>query len=687
MTCASEALRRRVHRSISPRLALALLLGLVGALVPLAGVGAGLAGPTEQGVVRQEGDGLEVDATSTYELVPDEDRVHVTVELRLRTLDPPRRRGDFIEHSFLEAFSLPMLRGATAVEARTAGRSLPVDIVDQDQFVSFAAVDLVPDLEYGSPQAIVVEYDLPAQAPRTESFIRINDAFVSFGMFAIGDGGSADVVVVLPDDLDVEFVGGDPSEEDDGERTRYRFDDIADPAAFFTTVAARDDDALVDRSVQVAGIDVLIRAWPGDVEWADFVSKTLEDGIPALEELIGEEWPADDELEVVESASPYLYGYSGWFLPAEGLIEMGDELDEQVVLHEIAHLWFNDDLFRGRWISEGFAEVYASRAREAGGDDVPEPVEPGPGGPGAQPLEQWAEPDLLDPATDESERYGYATSFLVMDRLFDDVGEAEMRSVLAAARDREISYVGDGDAEALASAPDWRRLLDLVVERAGSEVAEELFSLYVVGDDGRVALERRALARARYDEVEDAGDGWSPPHPLRLAMTEWDFDHAEELADRTEVLLDRRDEVLDQTEPVGVTEVAGMEAAYETATTMEELAQVVALHETVASILVEADRIQDRTGGALAFVASIGDPGSDRLDRAVDAFEDGDLTASRRYAEDAIGFAGDSTVVGGLRLLALALIIVLGAALLRLRGQRRRRRRAHRAQGADHFTR
>ena len=681
LTGASAAPRRRVAWPI------AVLLGLLGALAPAAGATAGSPAPIERRVALQDSDGVTVDATSTYELVPDEARVHVTVELALRNVDAPRRRGDFIEYSFLEAFTLPMLQGATAVTARVDGRSLPVEVLVQDQFVALAEVDLVPDLVFGSPQSIVVEYDLPAQAPRTESFIRINDAFVSFGMFAIGDPGAADVVVVLPDHLDVEFVGGFPEEQPGDGPTRYRFDDVADPSTFFATVAARDDDALVDRSVEIAGIEVLIRAWPGDAEWADFVSTTLEEGIPELEELIGEPWPAEDELEVIESASPYLYGYSGWFVPAEGLIEMGDELDEQVVLHEIAHLWFNDDLFRGRWISEGFAEVYASLAREAGGDDVPEPVEPAPGTPGEQPLEQWSDPDLLDPASDESERYGYATSFLVIDRLLDELGEEEMRSVLAAAREREISYVGDGPAEDLFSAPDWRRLLDLTVERAGSDTVEELFGRYVVGDDGQVALDRRSTARARYDEIEDLGGDWSPPYPLRLAMTEWDFDDAEERADDAVRLLDERDRLLDRTGPLGVDEVAGMELAYETASTMEDLEEAVAHHETVASILVEADRIQDGAAGPLAFVASIGDPRAERLDRAIAAFEDGDLASSRRDAEDAIRFAGDATAVGGFRLLAIALIVLLGTVLARVVGQRRRRRRVHRAQGADHFTR
>ena len=39
------------------------------------------------------------------------------------------------------------------------------------------------------------------------------------------------------------------------------------------------------------------------------------------------------------------------------------------MLHEIAHTWFNEDLFEERWITEGLADEFAagrSRGRDRG---------------------------------------------------------------------------------------------------------------------------------------------------------------------------------------------------------------------------------------------------------------------------------------------------------------------------------
>ena len=132
-------------------------------------------------------------------------------------------------------------------------------------------------------------------------------------------------------------------------------------------VSARDDNKLIERVVDVGDQDVKVLGWPDDAAWADFVATQVEDGVPALEELTGLDWPATDTLDVVETASPYLYGYAGWYVRNDGLIEIGDELDQQVILHELAHVWFNDSLFSGRWINEGFANQVRGAGDGGGG--------------------------------------------------------------------------------------------------------------------------------------------------------------------------------------------------------------------------------------------------------------------------------------------------------------------------------
>ena len=133
--------------------------------------------------------------------------------------------------------------------------------------------------------------------------------------------------------------------ERDGKQV-FTATEIEDPDAWLVQVSARDDDELIERVVDVGEREVNVLGWPDDAEWADFAATQVEDGVPALEDLTGLDWPATYTLDVVETASPYLYGYAGWYLRNSGLIEIGDELDQQVILHELAHLWFNDSLFQ-----------------------------------------------------------------------------------------------------------------------------------------------------------------------------------------------------------------------------------------------------------------------------------------------------------------------------------------------------
>ena len=90
---------------------------------------------------------------------------------------------------------------------------------------------------------------------------------------------------------------------------------------------------------------------------------------------------------MIESNTPYLYGYAGWFEPVNDVIEIGDELDQIVILHELTHRWFNDQMFSTRWINEGLAEELAAQAMaELDGDPEASKLPPAsdPGSPAAQ---------------------------------------------------------------------------------------------------------------------------------------------------------------------------------------------------------------------------------------------------------------------------------------------------------------
>ena len=312
---------------------------------------------------------------------------------------------------------------------------------------------------------------------------------------------------------------------------------IADPLAWEVLVAARDDSKLVAKTIDLGPYDVRILGWPDDQEWVDFTAGQVEDGVPVLERLIGLDWPATSTLEVVETASPYLYGYAGWYRPDDSLIEVGDKLDQQVVFHELAHLWFNDDLFSGRWINEAFADQVAAMTIDELGDEAPTPEPVRDDDPGRLALNDWSDPDLQAGVSFDQERYGYNASWSVLHQIVEEIGAERLTEVIEAADAGRPAYLGPGVPEELARTFDWRELLDLLEEVGGSETAADLFEDLVVSDDEAEAFADRLAARARYAELVEAGDGWAPPTGVRLAMTGWRFKTADVLIDQATAVL------------------------------------------------------------------------------------------------------------------------------------------------------
>ena len=80
---------------------------------------------------------------------------------------------------------------------------------------------------------------------------------------------------------------------------------------------------------------------------------------------VGLAWPRDDTLVVQEAVSRSTGGYAGLFDPSQGLVEVAYYADDEVVLHEAAHGWFNGSLLADRWANEAFASYYGRQAAKA----------------------------------------------------------------------------------------------------------------------------------------------------------------------------------------------------------------------------------------------------------------------------------------------------------------------------------
>lgn len=629
-----------------------------------------------EGRAAADDDGLRFESHTVYRLDTTADVVRVAVDVAV-TNEVPSSGSTYY---FFSSIRLYVPIEATEVRAvRSDGRGLPIGIEPSEvRWWNRVTIDLEPSLLYRQTQRLQISYVLPSLPPRSEGLTRINDAFATFAVFGHGDPGLASVEVVVPNGLNVEIAGGEMERTVRGTEVVYSAPAIADPAAWNASVVARDESRLVEIDVIAAGRPVEIRAWPGDRQWADFVNQQLQRGLPALESMVGQPWPDSfSDLQITESVAPFAYGYAGWYEPSRNSIEIGDELDSAVIFHELAHVWFNDGLFSVRWINEGFADEFASRVLAELGQPpgAPDPIRTDH--PGAQPLNSWSQPDLLDDASQNDEAYGYNASWSVVRLFVDEIGMEAMALVIDAAADRDIPYQGDPDTERMAGANDWRRFLDLLEEIGGSQRAAAVFSSHVLDPDQLPLLAERDTARAAYEPLEAEGDGWTPPLTLRYAMAGWRFDLAADQMVVAHDILEVRQRIETTVGPLGVEVPLALEEAYESEP--DDLADVVDLAADTlgaAEELAEAGETVDGDRGILETVGLWFSPVDDDMAAAEAAFEAGDPPGTIQLAGEAVDAVDGAATAGGRRVAIATAALLLLFVLVGVHQRARRRPRA-----------
>ncbi|MBI4932289.1 MAG: hypothetical protein HY828_00310 [Actinobacteria bacterium] len=619
-------------------------------------------------------DGLAVTSTTTFTVDAAAGAVRVRGEFRLTNTLPDQVNGTTVRRRYFTGFTVPApAASANAVATTAGGSALRVTrrpVPDATDYVLYD-VDFASDLFYRDTANVVLTYDITGNPPRSDNPIRVNPAYAAFGAFGIGDEGEVTVRVVVPDGFEVDVLGSDTQVSTENGATVYTATDIADPEQFDLFVSARNDEALVSTPVTTDDGDRFdVRSWPGDAEWQQFVGDLIERGVPSLESLLGRPWPIDDELEVRQAYTPYLFGYAGWFSASALEIEVGEDLDQEVVLHELSHAWFSDTWFSDRWINEGLAQVYAGMVvTELGGTPTsPTPIDPAD--PGVVALNDWGDPDFTNGA-DAREPYGYNAAQTVAQRIVDEVGLDRMREVLAAVDARTIAYVGDADPEVVDTATDWRRFLDLVDEIGGATSATDLVEQYVVNPEQADLLTPRAEARDAYAELAEDGGEWAPPLGVRRRMSDWQFDAANPLIDEAQEVLRDRDALDGMSAELAVGYPDALEAAYESAedelsTVSEQIqAQTEATQRTIDAVAAEA-----ADDGLFETIGFWGTDVPGLLEDAKAALTAGDLDTANERAQQAIDTVEDASSVGlqraALTLGAIVLVttLVVGIALL-----------------------
>ncbi len=621
---------------------------------------------------------LTLVAATTYEVLPDEGRIIVTAEITATN----RLKDSVARRFYFRTAYLAVLPGASHLAIRGGSGSPKVSVTRRAADHTELKIDLGANLASGKSTRLTLTFEVRDPGGAPDRPVRISPSLVTFDAwaFATPDTGGSSVTVILPAGYGVEIGRGPlegPTATGDG-RQAWTSGRLAAPLEFVADIAADRPADLVESRVELPMAEgaavVLVRSWPDDPAWGVRVAALLERALPVLEREVGLPWPLTEPLAVEESLVRGGAAFAGLFEPAENRIEVAYSAPDGVILHELAHAWFNGRLVADRWIAEAFAAQYAALAAAELGVDPATPALT----PDLErleiPLNDWAPAGRDAAPTDD---YGYAASAALAHEIAARAGDDDLAEVWAAVAARDGAYPPpSGDVEAVAETPDWRALLDLLEDRTGRSF-EDLWRRWVARPGDLAILRERAATRAAYAATLDHAGDWHLPRSVRDALRAWRFDLAASMLEVANRVLEHRDELAREAAAAGVVPPPTLRAAFEgeagleaaEAEALAELATVAAIREAQASRPVAAGFVDQATVAAGLLLA---DP-EDRLADAAAAFASGDLEAAFEAAAGAEDVWSSAATVGRGRivstgLLALSTLLLVGFVRQRRRG-------------------
>jgi len=691
-------------------------------------MGATIATTSNPGTVAAQSAGNELDEQSvnSFEFDPARGVVQVTIDITLRNVTSDRAEGNVINRTFFDGYFVAVPLGAENIVATRNGNVLAGELISDPEFPAFSTYrfPLGTQLFSGQTTTLRVTYDHLGAPPRDPVPWRVNEAYAGFVALGLGDDGLVTLRISQPfgyefDDF-TDLTGFDVSAPDEFGTVVYTRAGLNEDVRI--TVGMANDDRLVSRPLDVAGVDIALQSWPDDPEWADFAAARVEAGIPALAELIGSAWPVEGSFGVRQTVEPNLRGYAGWFNAQSSEIAVGEALDADTIYHELSHAWFNGRMSTERWLTEGLAQVYAAELVRRDGDDARLPTEPNVDDPAAIPLTEWGGVG----SERAVEEFGYNASHWVLTALVDDIGFERTDEVVDSLRGGLSPY--DDTVPAERPEQDWKRVYDMFVEVGGAIGAGDVFEAYVVAADGGALIDRRDQAAADVADLAERGSPWDLPVGVRNRLERWEIDDVDDAVVAAAGVLEQRSTLESIEESVGVDEPDGADEAYaaaavdpsggvdftEVASILDEaielgdqlderLSRIDALEETAGATppeLSAIDRVDDFTSGldaadgqlaalerivdveeqldaASGLTAAVGQWGSGidgDLDEARAHVERGDPEAALTTLESADDRIDDLAATGALRLAiasAVLLLIVAAAVLIRRRNRQR----------------
>jgi hypothetical protein len=640
-------------------LAAATLLGFPLALGPLAAGQAVAASP-----------GLTLIGAAHYEVQPEHRRVHITVDLTATN----RAKGSMTTNYLYDRANLSVLPGTTAFRATNNGIKVSVSVASRSAKATLLSIHLAKRLGSGKSTGIRLSFELPDLGGRASRSVRIGPSIAAFPVWAYGSRGTpgSTVTVRFPSGYKVSTVTGrlgKPITASDG-TTTLSSPVLADPFALSGYVLADRPGAYTETplEVTVGGVTArfAVRGWKDDPTWAKRTTALLKKALPALGATIGSPFPQTDTIAIEEAVSRSIAGLAGVYDPASKTIRVAYTAGPEVLLREVAHLWFDGSVFADRWTVEGLATLATDGAAKRLGLATGTGTALSASSSSAFPLNDWSA-DPSGGSTVASEAYGYAASAELVRLIVARTGPDGLQAVLRAAA-----------ARAAQGPTDWRGLLDLLQTEAGVD-ATDLWRTWVVRREDVALLDTRARLAFEHAMLLEEAHGWTLPPAIDQALAVWRFDAADADIAAARSVLEARDDL------AVAAAVAGLEPSANLRTVFERGDPPTAAAEAVVERTIIEQIVAAEASGAAAsssWLVRFGLLGQDPMVALADAraaFEAGDLTSAQAGAIAAREAWAGASDLGGFRLRsvgALILIVLLMVLLVRTRARRQPRRRS-----------
>jgi hypothetical protein len=338
--------------------------------------------------------------------------------------------------SYYNFFTVPVPAGAENLRASSGGSTLKVRLSDSEDPSTALARISFPDLRHGRSRTIRLTYTVPGEKPRAADSTRVGPGYATFSVNGFGDAGRNTVQVVAPTSMTFDATSEDFTASDKGATTTHTVSS-SDPDGFWAVVSLRDPANSRKATVDVPGTSLELHGYQDDARWTEFVAEQVTAGLPELERLTGTSWPGGLE-RIREDASPAIQGYDGWFDPGDDEIVIGEDLDADLIFHELSHAWVSSERFSERWVYEGLAQVLAERTVTAtGGKVVPHPKASRKDR-DAVALNEWGGSPSVP--FDDVDSYAYPAAYAATTAVVADLDDAQLAAVVSAGIRGESAY-------------------------------------------------------------------------------------------------------------------------------------------------------------------------------------------------------------------------------------------------------